>query len=110
MVACHPIALAASAAALLGIDELIDAWPLEMTTIFLPLAAGRAVPSGCRRVPVKCLATAASIWALPGPLRPAGRRPGTPSGAGGRAASCEHNDHEGTGPRRPPTENAPSQP
>src|SRR5450756_1368856 len=70
MVACHPIALAASAAALLGIDALIDAWPTEMTTIFLPLAAGRAVPSGCRRVPLKCLATAASIWALPDPCAP----------------------------------------
>src|SRR5450759_795443 len=70
MVACHPIALAASAAALLGIDALIDAWPTEMTTIFLPLAAGRAVPSGCRRVPLKCLATAASTWALPDPCAP----------------------------------------
>src|SRR6266704_2240849 len=52
MLTCQPMALAACSAALTGIDELIDDWPAEMMTIFLPLTAGREAVDGDFRVPL----------------------------------------------------------
>ena len=46
------MALAACSAASTGIDELIDDWPAEMMTIFLPLTAGRDAADGSVSVPL----------------------------------------------------------
>src|SRR5690242_145563 len=64
MLTCQPMALAACSAALTGIDELIDDWPAEMMTIFLPLTAGRDADDGCCSVPLYRAVSAADSWLL----------------------------------------------
>jgi hypothetical protein len=44
--------LAAASAAFTGTDELMDDWPAEMITSFLPLTAGRDAVDGDVRVPL----------------------------------------------------------
>src|SRR5512146_3562464 len=58
------MALAACSAALTGIDELIDDWPAEMMTIFLPLTAGRDADDGGCSVPLYRAVSAADSWLL----------------------------------------------
>src|SRR6185312_15557848 len=58
------MALAACSVALTGIDELIDDWPAEMMTIFLPLTAGRDADDGGFSVPLYRAASAADSWVL----------------------------------------------
>src|SRR5215472_2155570 len=64
MLTCQPMALAACSAALTGIDELIEDWPAEMMTIFLPLTAGREAGDGGFSVPLYRAASAADSWLL----------------------------------------------
>src|SRR4051812_9155675 len=65
------MAWAAATAPLDGTELLLAAWPAEMTTMCLPVAAGREVESTLRLVPLNANSVAA--WALAGwsaPLPP----------------------------------------
>src|SRR6476620_4250778 len=64
MLTCQPMALAACSVASTGIDELIDDWPAEMMTIFLPLTAGREADDGGCSVPLYRALSAADSWLL----------------------------------------------